>query len=66
MTMKEDYSYHSIGEELIEEAKNAMREAGSNFTQNEYVTYTSSTNKYNLKSLSDNRIQDLIKSLERL
>lgn len=66
LMMKEDYSYNIIGEKLIKEAKNAMREAGSNFTQNEYITYSSSTNKYTLTSLSKNRIEDLINSLERL
>ncbi len=63
--MKEDYPYNRIGEQLIEDAKNAMREAGSKFSQNEYVTYSSGPNKYNLRSLSENRIQDLINSVER-
>ena len=62
--MKEDYSYESIGAKLIEEAKIAMREARSHLTQNEYVSYSSGTNKYTLNSLSENKIQDLINSLE--
>ncbi|OLS23805.1 MAG: hypothetical protein HeimC3_22770 [Candidatus Heimdallarchaeota archaeon LC_3] len=66
LTMKEDYFFKRIGENLIKEAKNVMRESGSNFTQNEYITYSSGTNKYALNSLSENRIQDLINSVERL
>jgi hypothetical protein len=64
--MNPDYSYDTIGENLIEQAKKAMREeAISHSEQPEFYIQNVSNNKYSLRALSDNRIQDLLNSVER-
>jgi hypothetical protein len=63
--MNPDYSYDTIGENLIEQAKKAMREeAISQSKQPEFYIQNVSNNKYSLRALSENRIQDLLNSVE--
>lgn len=64
--MSPDYSYDTIGESLIEQAKKAMREeAVSHSNQPEFFIQNISNNKYSLRGLSESKIQDLLNSIER-
>ncbi|MHA1991627.1 MAG: hypothetical protein ACW981_05780 [Candidatus Hodarchaeales archaeon] len=64
--MNPDYSYDTIGENLIEQAKKAMREEAINQSkQPEFYIQNVSNDKYSLRTLSDSRIQDLLNSIER-
>lgn len=64
--MKQDYSYDKIGEQLIEDAKNAMRENNTYGSNDNNIVYAGRSNKYSLRDLSDNRIQDLLKLIDRI